>query len=574
MKNRYNNLSISQKLSLLFMALILITIVVTGYFSLSTANKTMNTIIEDSSKEINKQIILNYENYIDGIQNHAQYIESITKTISPDNPQILRDLYRDYAQSNIDIVSVSLVSDDGDIIATNLTYFIPNPEIKQLEWFNGSVENEGTYYFTPPHVEDVTLSGENTVISISKHIKYHLNGVEQEGVLVIDVTDDKIKQLAKQTNLGEFGHMIIISDDDQLVFSTSSDCYSGNCESLNWVQNTIIGADYIKIGNNNFYANINTIHGTRWRIATFVDVNIVETTRVNMFVTILGILALTTITSVILVSFLARQITLPLNKLTEHMKAMDNEHHLHTKIEVTGQKEVVILTKAYNRMIEEIRELMIRLVEEQKEKRKSEFLALQTQINPHFLYNTLDSIVWLSEQSKNEEVTKMVLSLSRFFRVSISRGKNVIPIEKEIQHAQSYLIIQAIRYSNKFRYTFDISEEVYRYSVVKLILQPIIENAINHGLNDEEQGLISVRAYKKDDKIYFEIENDGYGLTTDQINNIYRIIQSDSNESFGLRNVYQRLKLYYGTQSDLTVQSVLDESTVFIISIPAQEVKE
>ena len=568
----FNQMSLGNKLRILFMGLILLSVIATAYFSLSQTAKTMNTIITNSSKEINKQIILNYEKYVDDIRAHATYIESQTKLVNYATIDELESIFKQYASSNIDITSISLVSQDGSAIITSLTNYYPNPDIQTLDWFVGATENEGTYYFTPPHMENISLYGTRNVISISKLVEYSMFGEKRKGVLVIDVTDEDIQTIAKQTNLGETGHMIIISDEGDLVFSTISSCYSDECDSLKWVKETIIGDGYVTLNDNDYYANINTVQGTRWRIATFVDINLLQDTRLRMYISVGSFLLGTLLLSTLLISLLTRQVTSPLNKLMEHMKSIDTKHHLHNKINVKGQKEIVVLSEAFNEMIEEIRELVERLVAEQKAKRRSEFLALQTQINPHFIYNTLDSIVWLSEQGKNAEVQKMVVALSRFFRISISRGKNVIPIEKELEHAKNYLTIQQIRYFGKFSYTFDVDERTFDNTIVKLILQPLIENAINHGISYDEEGHITIRCHLEQSHIKLEVENDGYGLSEKQIKHITHIMTEPSEQSFGLRNVYQRLKLYYGEQADIIVSGKMDEYTRFTIIIPKQEV--
>jgi two-component system sensor histidine kinase YesM len=210
---------------------------------------------------------------------------------------------------------------------------------------------------------------------------------------------------------------------------------------------------------------------------------------------------------------------------------------------------------------------------EQKEKRKTEFIALQTQINPHFLYNTLDSIVYLSENHMNDEVVEMVVALSKFFRISISRGKNIILLSEELEHARNYLLIQQIRYNKKFTFEFDIDEKVKNYKVVKLILQPLIENAIYHGINTEyNEGKIQIRAFEKNHKLHLEIEDDGYGITPEKIEELKVGFKDQSKaKSVGVRNVYQRLQLYYGAESEFIIESELDVKTIIRLIIPIEK---
>ena len=242
------------------------------------------------------------------------------------------------------------------------------------------------------------------------------------------------------------------------------------------------------------------------------------------------------------------------------------------KIEVDGQQEVVSLSHSFNSMIEEIQILMDRVITEQKSKRKTEFQALQNQINPHFLYNTLDSIVYLSENKMNDKVIKMVIALSRFFRISISRGKNIIYLKEELEHARNYLLIQQIRYNEKFHFAFEVDDNVLDYKVVKLSLQPLIENAIVHGISTEyDGGMITIRAFQDAQNLVIEVEDDGYGMTTEQIEDIYNRIKYESeNKSVGLRNVYQRLRLYYGDNDKFIVESELDIRTTIRLIIPIE----
>ncbi|MDZ4197248.1 MAG: sensor histidine kinase, partial [Candidatus Izemoplasmatales bacterium] len=305
---------------------------------------------------------------------------------------------------------------------------------------------------------------------------------------------------------------------------------------------------------------------------TFININQIYTTRKTMnilaSVIFVGALLLSLGFSVIL----SKQISDPLNKLKNHMAHIEGGNMM-SEVHVVGQKEVVLLSKNFNHMIAEIRQLLDRLVQEQKEKRKSEFLALQTQINPHFLYNTLDSIVWLAENNQNKEVVEMVIALSRFFRISISRGKNVISVKDELEHAKQYLHIQKIRYNKKFDYEFIVQPNVYQFSVVKLILQPIIENAIHHGIHSEfESGKIRISAYTTGKKLIFEVENNGYGITPERIQELMQNMRSEEQaNSVGLRNVYQRLQLYYGEEADVQIISEQDQMTNVKLIVPCRK---
>jgi two-component system sensor histidine kinase YesM len=214
---------------------------------------------------------------------------------------------------------------------------------------------------------------------------------------------------------------------------------------------------------------------------------------------------------------------------------------------------------------------MERVVDEQRDKRKTELRALQNQINPHFLYNSLDSIVWLAEHERSEDVVTTVIALARFFRISISKGATFILVREEIDHVKNYLTIQSIRYVDKFSYAFDIDERMMTMKVMKLILQPLVENAIHHGLV-EDDGFIEIKGRLENGWMLFDVRNTGYGLTESRIAEIHDHLDgrdgSGSGFGVGLRNVQQRLKLYYGESAGLRFSGQPDEDTVVTVRIP------
>ena len=206
-----------------------------------------------------------------------------------------------------------------------------------------------------------------------------------------------------------------------------------------------------------------------------------------------------------------------------------------------------------------------------RDRRKTELKALQAQINPHFLYNTLDAIAWLCEEGRNKDAEDMVTSLAKLFRISISKGHELITIEKEIQHAQSYLRIETFRYKNQFTYTFDVDENCLGYLCNKITLQPIIENAIYHGLNRMvDEGEITIRIREDGDDIILSVEDNGIGMTEEQCQEILRKEPGDRT-GIGIKNVNDRIKIYFGEEYGLTITSELDEGTCVDIRMPKVE---
>ena len=244
-------------------------------------------------------------------------------------------------------------------------------------------------------------------------------------------------------------------------------------------------------------------------------------------------------------------------------------------IEPSGQKEIALLAQSFNSMVMKVQELMARLVAQQKEKRKTEFRALQNQINPHFLYNTLDSIVWLAEHRRHKDVTTAVVSLARFFRISISKGETFITVDDELSHAQNYLTIQSIRYVDKFTYSMDIQDGMRKLKVMKLILLPLVENAIYHGAGDADGHIEDISGRIEDDFLVFRVRNSGYGISEDTVHKMYDTMKGGQERpSVRIREVYQRLKLYYGESAEVLISSEPDESDPYIMEFARQLIDE
>jgi two-component system sensor histidine kinase YesM len=267
--------------------------------------------------------------------------------------------------------------------------------------------------------------------------------------------------------------------------------------------------------------------------------------------------------------FISQKVSQPIKRLERKMKLVE-KGDFDIYLEVKGEDEVKKLSKSFNIMVARIKQLMQEIILEQEAKRKSEFKALQAQINPHFLYNTLDSIVWMNENQKHEGVTTMVAALAKFFRVSISRGNEIISVSDEIEHARSYLTIQEVRYKDKFDFIIDAEPEVLKYKTLKLILQPIIENAIYHGINQlHEKGKIKIKVSIENDNILFSVTDNGYGIRPSVLKNILVMeSQNEQTSGVGLKNVNERIKLCYGREYGIEINSELDIGTTVNIRIP------
>jgi two-component system sensor histidine kinase YesM len=227
-------------------------------------------------------------------------------------------------------------------------------------------------------------------------------------------------------------------------------------------------------------------------------------------------------------------------------------------------------------MVRKMRGLMADIVREQESKRKSELDALQAQINPHFLYNTLDSIVWMTEKGQYRDAVVMVTSLAKLFRISLSKGRNIIPVSAELEHVRNYLIIQNYRYKNKFRYSIDAQPEALRCVTIKLIVQPLVENSIYHGMEYmDNDGEIKIRAYLKGDDLFIDVADNGPGIPEERAAALFDgSTPTGKGSGIGLKNIRERIQLYFGKQYGLSLFSEPDVGTTAQIHLPAMTMEE
>ena len=283
--------------------------------------------------------------------------------------------------------------------------------------------------------------------------------------------------------------------------------------------------------------------------------------------------ALLMIVALLFSRFLAKSLTYPLQRLRDSMSRVQEGQFDGSDVEIDSENEIGSLTKSFNVMTHRIQDLMEQNVKEQEAKRKSELKALQSQINPHFLYNTLDSIIWMAEGRKYEEVVLMTASLARLLRQSISNEDEVVPLQSEVEYAKGYLTIQKMRYKDKLEFEINVEPSILNIPLIKLVLQPIIENAIYHGLKyKESKGLLQVKGFMKDGNAVLQVIDNGVGMDEETLAHIYdkHKVNYHSN-GVGVYNVQKRLKLYYGESYGITYESELCVGTTATITIPGMQ---
>lgn len=311
-----------------------------------------------------------------------------------------------------------------------------------------------------------------------------------------------------------------------------------------------------------------------------VHLNELQSSMISGMIVLIGVVV---ILSVVLLYFLlsksrklSRSIVEPIDKICQRLKAIGKGSLLVCEPVQADVEEVQLLSDGIEKMVGRLKLLIDKNTEQEKQRRQTELALLQAQINPHFLYNTLDTIIWLVESGEIDQAVKMIDSLSNFFRFSLSRGQNVITLAEEEQHIRSYLEIQKMRYRDLMEFNIDIPDALKNFILPKLTLQPLVENALYHGIKvKRRQGMISVTGSSRNERLILEVSDDGSGMTEERLHSVRASIEDGaSSEGFGLRAVHQRIQLLFGKEYGLTVESQADIGTKVIVTIPMKSFEE
>ena len=312
---------------------------------------------------------------------------------------------------------------------------------------------------------------------------------------------------------------------------------------------------------------------TGWNLVVVNSLAKVRAENVNIYYMTWLVLLLVGIILIFFDILLFHNFTNPIYQLIHTMNEFGKGNY-QQKAKEEGIGELKSLSECFNHMAEQLQRQMEEIRRNEREKQKMEKKLLQSQINPHFLYNTLDSIIWMIQSGEYEGAERMVSLLAKFFRVSLSQGKDMIPLEKELEHATSYLAIQNIRFKDKFEFYVNADENLMKYLCPKLSIQPLLENAIYHGMEGMyEDGEINVNIYEKENVIYIDVVDNGLGISAEKIEYIMNnnVVSSKRGSGIGVRNVNERIKLIYGNQYGISIASELDEGTTATITIPKLE---
>ena len=530
-------------------------VIVTG-----VSMKFTNTSIFENSSEYTHTIIQqmnqNIDSYIDYMENIAYLISSnedvqdylFDEKIDNEGRYRILNQFQTILDSRSDIRNVGIISKNGRMLINDGSKSVNQDlDLNTQEWYATALEKPNGPILTSSHVQHI-ISGERPwVITLSRGIRDRSGSGEKEGVFFIDLNYSAISGLCDQSTVGTKGYAFILDAKGNIVYHPQQQQLYNELqtENISLIMDTDEDTVLTGTGNDGKLYSISRSEKTGWTVVDCTNVKeLLSKSRQAQSVYVLTAIILV-IVALLFSRFMARSITLPIQKLRDSMKKVQEGDFSVSDVVVDSKNEIGSLTKSFDVMTHRIHELMEQNVHEQEEKRKSELKALQSQINPHFLYNTLDSIIWMAEGKKNEEVVLMTASLARLLRQSISNEDEVVPIANEVEYARGYLTIQKMRYKDKLEFQIEVDSSILYIPLIKLVLQPIIENAIYHGLKyKESKGLLIVKGFMKDGNAVLQVIDDGVGMDEETLAHIYdkHKVNYHSN-GVGVYNV-QKYKLY------------------------------
>lgn len=566
-------------ISVSFTLVALVGMVFIGGFLLQSYGNATEEMVRNDSRQLIDQVEINLNNYLRSMMriSDAMYYNVIKKVdLGQDN--ISQELNLLYESNKDNLVSVACFNEEGSLLgAAPVGTLKKNVDLGSQKWFTSAENQMENLHFSELHVENIFENSSGRyywVVSLSRGVELTNRGRMSGGILLVDMDFSGIRQLFTKVNSQGLGYVYLINSDGDIIYHPKQNLiFSSMMKENNKTASqyddgvydeTFQGEDRTVI--------VKTVGYTGWKIVSVTPKKIFYK-NANRTRIVAGIMLLLSIFLMIFANqFVAVRVARPMKKLEDSLKGIGVDKE--PEIYIGGPPEIQHLGKTILSMVEQLRKLTDDIVKEQEEKRKSELDALQSQINPHFLYNTLDSIMWMVESEQYEDAVAMVQALGKLFRISLSRGKNIITVGEELQHARSYLDIQKYRYKNKFISYFEIEEDIEKYKTIKLILQPLIENAIYYGMEYMDgDGEIYIRAYTRENDLYFEVEDNGLGMREEQVAGLLTEEPKvrSKGSGIGLRNVHQRIQLYFGETYGLQIESEPDEGTIIRIHLPKNE---
>lgn len=591
----YYSLSIKNRISILFiilsfMLLIILTISASIFSSHSLIKKTIDDTVKNLNLVSGKFDIVfdNVENYSKIAIRNRDVQEILFSTASRgrratyEEQKLVTKALRSIIEpkTNIDAMFIydygDNIFDSGNIQfeEKQMNRYVKECLSMPTNSFKGLIMWMGTHESPYQKTEQ-----KQDIISFFRKLVHEDTG-KPIGTLEICINQKYLSSLYSEIKLGKNGHIFVI-DNNGVVISSSEKNELYKSISMEpyykWVKMSSGGGRIFDMGKDDYLVICKHYSRLDWTIIGLVPTNeiIYESIFLRNKIFSVGIICI--LFAVFMSMMLSSSITRPIIKLKDAIKLV-GEGNLEVKVDNKFKDEIGVLMQEFNRMVRKTSELMQRIIDEQQKKKKYELALLNSQINPHFLCNTLECICGLAGLGRNADIINIVQELALFYRGVLSKGSEIIPLKEEIGITERYLKILKMRYGDQLEYEFDIDKRVFKYQTLKLLLQPLVENSVYHGLkNKRGKGYVKIKGFINDSgkKIHLDVIDNGAGIKPEKVGRIFEEREADCDlRGFGLKNIDERIKVYFGSNYGLSIKSTYGEGTTVSIVLPLKEAGE
>lgn len=584
-KKYYKNQMIKNKFILIYVPLVIIPLIILGYFSNmiytnSITKKTVENVLDNS-----KLIIAEVDNVISNAEGCSKIItisinNVIHEIIQQKTNQITELNYKNRIRNQLgfalmffsDIEAAIFIDMNSQVIGTDMKIENDIKNLDELDIIEVLRETSGKSMWFPMEKRNLMVSDENNpVLSLGKKI-IDINSGETLGFLLLNIKESTFSDMFNELGPVKQSTYSIIDNEGTIISASNYEKLLKPIDNKGikeWVLSENKGYEIKKIDNKKILLTSADYEKFRWTLLSQIPLKALtaDIDKITLIIILISFLCL--ILALVGAGTVTVFIVEPIIQLKNNMMKM-REGNLENYCEVKSVDEIGQLAYGFNSMIDRIKELLSNIKYEQKKKREYELALIQAQIKPHFLYNTLDLIYVLTEMERNQEASKVTKALADFYRVILSKGREIIPLNEEIKSIIDYLNIQKLRYSDIFDFDIEIEDSIKTCKILKLTIQPLVENAIYHGLKQKGSfGRIRIKAIKKGELVLIKVSDDGVGIQEHKLQQILSAVPRESDKAyFGLSNVNERLKLYFGNSYGLRIKSKVNVGTEVAITIP------
>lgn len=510
--------------------------------------------IDTSSKYI-EQYVSNLKSTSRSLS-QSQAIKDFASQTTAENESAIREWLETLLKSHPDFVSIRLVTKDGRLITTGMEEeMVTSADMMAQKWYQDVLEHSNV-----PIIQSIKNQNNQIVISISQEVKS--NAGENLGVIRLDVDYHELEKYVKELSLGDNGYAFVIQKDGTLIYHPDSEAFESVDKQMS-VQE-ISNSPMDSMVSEDFFVHKSPIDNSDWILVGVSSFSRFKEDSVKLLgiVSVVGVLSL--LICMLGIFTLIRYQLLPVKRLGQVMRRVE-EGDTTIRAEQKGAQEFQVLAGTFNQMLERIETLMKEEKEQEALTRIYELKALTSQINPHFLYNTLDTIIWMAEFQDHQKVVDITKALSNYFRLSLNAGEEIVTLRQEIEHVRQYLFIQKERYGDKLKYEIDEPDDIPDIKLPKIVLQPLVENAIYHGIKESERpGKIKITVSKRDTFIDICIADNGVGIKENTTS-------TKELGGVGIKNIKERLMLYFGEAFSMEIESEPNAYTKVYLHLPLKE---